>query len=154
MNHDNDLNLHLHDQMSGWLRYCTWLGQKSRKPLNLQLFAGKVFLFQFKFAQILFKFLAQVRAALSQSEEISSDLCCFYGEVCISHNKDIYEFFLKDSLLLSHSQLPFPLKTRIRKISCGSTEFESELESEVESIFRYPLLKTVSEHSATSWNKS
>ena len=23
MNNDNDLNLHLHDQMSGWLRYCT-----------------------------------------------------------------------------------------------------------------------------------
>ena len=22
MNNDNDLNLHLHDQMSGWLRYC------------------------------------------------------------------------------------------------------------------------------------
>ena len=23
MNNDNHLNLHLHDQMSGWLRYCT-----------------------------------------------------------------------------------------------------------------------------------
>ena len=22
MNNDNDLNLHLHDQMSGWLRHC------------------------------------------------------------------------------------------------------------------------------------
>ena len=22
MNNDNHLNLHLHDQMSGWLRYC------------------------------------------------------------------------------------------------------------------------------------
>ena len=22
MNNDNDLNLHLHDQMSSWLRYC------------------------------------------------------------------------------------------------------------------------------------
>ena len=23
MNNDSDLNLHLHDQMSGWLRYCS-----------------------------------------------------------------------------------------------------------------------------------
>ena len=30
MNNDNDINLHLHDQMSGWLRYCwayVYLGQ-------------------------------------------------------------------------------------------------------------------------------
>ena len=29
MNNDNNLNLHLHDQMSGWLRYC--VGKKTRQ---------------------------------------------------------------------------------------------------------------------------
>ena len=33
MNNDNDLNLHLHDQMSGWLRY--WLFTKSFSIKNL-----------------------------------------------------------------------------------------------------------------------
>ena len=30
MNTNNDLNLHLHDQMSGWLRYCQYGNEKGK----------------------------------------------------------------------------------------------------------------------------
>ena len=49
MNNDNDLNLHLHDQMSGWLRYCWRLGSCSigerggggvYSTINIKLYAS------------------------------------------------------------------------------------------------------------------
>ena len=45
----------------------------------------------------------------SQSKEISSDLCCFYGGG-ISHNEDIMHSF--QSLLLSESQPPSPCRNK------------------------------------------
>ena len=41
-----------------------------------------------------FKLVVVFRGPLSQSEEISSDLCCFYGGG-VNHNKDIMHSFQK-----------------------------------------------------------
>ena len=48
---------------------------------------------------------------LSQSKEISSDLCCFY-KGGISHN---------EILCMSHAQLPHPYRNKGMEISCEST---------------------------------
>ena len=38
MNNDNDINYHLHDQISGWLRYCRYtVGTKSRSLVDIGL---------------------------------------------------------------------------------------------------------------------
>ena len=53
-------------------------------------------------------------AALSQSEEISSDFCCFYGDG-IRHNEDIMHSFQNFIVRLIPSHPP-PLETRIWKL--------------------------------------
>ncbi len=56
------------------------------------------------------------QAALSQSKEISSDLCCFYGGG-VSHNEDImHALFLKVYCCLIPNHPP-PIETRM-EISC------------------------------------
>ena len=52
--------------------------------------------------------------ALSQSEEISSDFCCFYGGG-IRHNEDIMHSFQNFIVRLIPSHPP-PLETRIWKL--------------------------------------
>ena len=52
--------------------------------------------------------------ALSQSEEISSDFCCFYGGG-IRHNEDIMHSFQNFIVRLIPNHPP-PLETRIRKL--------------------------------------
>ena len=53
-------------------------------------------------------------AALSQSEEISSDFCCFYGGG-IRHNEDIMHSFQNFIVRLIPNHPP-PLETRIWKL--------------------------------------
>ena len=55
-----------------------------------------------------------MRAALSQSEEISSDFCCFYGGG-IRHNEDIMHSFQNFIVRLIPNHPP-PLETRIWKL--------------------------------------
>ena len=54
------------------------------------------------------------KAALSQSEEISSDFCCFYGGG-IRHNEDIMHSFQNFIVRLIPNHPP-PLETRIWKL--------------------------------------
>ena len=54
------------------------------------------------------------RPALSQSEEISLDFCCFYGGG-IRHNEDIMHSFQNFIVRLIPSHPP-PLETRIWKL--------------------------------------
>ena len=53
-------------------------------------------------------------SALSQSEEISSDFCCFYGGG-IRHNEDIMHSFQNFIVRLIPNHPP-PLETRIWKL--------------------------------------
>ena len=55
----------------------------------------------------------QLISALSQSEEISSDFCCFYGGG-IRHNEDIMHSFQNFIVKLIPNHPP-PLETRIWK---------------------------------------
>ena len=54
------------------------------------------------------------QSALSQSEEISSDFCCFYGDG-IRHNEDIMHSFQNFIVRLIPNHPP-PLETRIWKL--------------------------------------
>ena len=54
------------------------------------------------------------KSALSQSEEISSDFCCFYGGG-IRHNEDIMHSFQNFIVRLIPNHPP-PLETRIWKL--------------------------------------
>ena len=57
---------------------------------------------------------SQLLAALSQSEEISSDFCCFYGGG-IRYNEDIMHSFQNFIVRLIPNHPP-PLETRIWKL--------------------------------------
>ena len=62
-------------------------------------------------------------AALSQSEEISSDFCCFYGGG-IRHNEDIMHSFQNFIVRLIPNHPP-PLETRIWKLLVRALAFRS-----------------------------
>ena len=58
--------------------------------------------------------IIETQSALSQSEEISSDFCCFYGGG-IRHNEDIMHSFQNFIVRLIPNHPP-PLETRIWKL--------------------------------------
>ena len=66
-------------------------------------------------------------AGLSQSKEISSDLCCFH-EGGISHNEDAFFSKVYCCLILNY---PTPIKNLDMEISCENTAAQNALVREV-----------------------